>query len=245
MLLLASSFNTFSQTKKTSTMKKVLFVLSSASELGTTGIPTGYFHSEAAQAYAPIADAGYEIDFVSPKGGKPPVEATDLKDPINRKFLRDPKITNKLFNSYRPEEINADDYAAIYYVGGHGTTYDFWNNPALDKIALKIWNNGGILSAVCHGPIGFFNLRSPNGEYVVKGKHLVVFTDTEEEKFGAQDVMPFSVAQEIEKRGGILERADDWQQKVVVDGRLITGQNPASAKGVGAAIVEALKTIAQ
>ncbi|PWJ42088.1 type 1 glutamine amidotransferase domain-containing protein [Sediminitomix flava] len=229
--------STFAQSEKA---QKILFVLSSHSELGDTGKETGYYLSEAAHPYEVLHKAGYQIDFVSPKGGKAPVDGFDLDDKVNKAFWENEEIQKQLNNTLKPSQVKAKDYVAIHYVGGHGTMWDFPNNKKLAKIARDIYENEGVVSAVCHGPSGLLNIKLSNGEYLIEGKNVSVFTNEEEEAVKLTEVVPFSLEDEFIAKGAKVDKAENWASKVSVDGRLVTGQNPASAKEVGEAIITLL-----
>ena len=214
-------------------MKKILFALTSHDHKGNTGQPTGFYLAEAAHPWAVLHDAGFEIDFISPQGGRPPMDGTESIDDISRRFLDDGDIMDKIENTPTPAQIDPSEYAAILFVGGHGTMWDFPDDQSLAQVAASIYEDGGIVGAVCHGPAGLVNLKLSNGQYLVSGKHIAAFTDDEERAVNLQDVVPFLLATKLQQRGAIHSSAPNWQPKVVVDGRLVTGQNPASAEGVG------------
>ncbi len=221
--------------------EKILFVLTSHGTKGKTREKTGYHLAEASHPWEVLTKAGYEIDFVSPQGGNPPVDAFDLSDPINREFWEDPKTSKKVANSMKPSEVDASEYKAIYYAGGHGAMWDLPDNMELRKITTDIYENNGVVAAVCHGPAGLVNVKLSDGSYLVDGKNVNSFTDEEEKAAGMGDIVPFLLETQIKERGGIFEKSGIQEAHVVTDGRLITGQNPASATGVGEAIVAALK----
>lgn len=218
--------------------KDFLFVVTSHNTLGDTGKQTGFYLSEAAQPYKIITDAGFEVDFVSPQGGVAPIEGIDLEDPVNEWFMNDKTAREKITNTLKPEDIAPQEYPAIFYVGGHGTVWDFKDNTDLQHITGQIWENKGLVAAVCHGPIGLINVQLSNGNYLVDGKKMTAFSNAEERANETDSVVPFLVADELQKRGAQLHHADPWKEKVIVDDRLITGQNPASAKEVGKTLVK-------
>jgi len=231
------------QTKKAKKMeKKILFVVSSHDKKGETGEKTGYYLGEVSHAWDVLKD-DYTIDFVSPKGGKPPVDGFDLSDPINKKFWDDAVYHNKIDNSMKPPEVNPNDYFAIYYAGGHGAMWDFADNTEIAKIATAIYEKNGVVGAVCHGPAGLVNIKLSNGEYLVEGKKVNAFTNEEEIAVKLEKVVPFPLETKLIERGAKFEKSGLWQEHVTVDGRLITGQNPQSAKGVGEAILKELKSL--
>jgi putative intracellular protease/amidase len=230
------------QNKNLKKMKKILFVVTNHGTKGSTGQPTGYYLAEVSHAWEVIKNAGYEIDFVSPLGGKPPVDGYNLNDSVNKAFVDDVVYQNKINNSLKPADIKAVDYAAIYYAGGHGTMWDFADNIELAKIAATIYEAGGAIAAVCHGPSGLVNIKLNNGKYLVEGKKINAFTNEEEIAVKLENVVPFMLETKLIERGAIFEKAGLWQEKVVVDGRLVTGQNPVSAKKVGEELLKVLKT---
>lgn len=212
---------------------KILFALTSHDRKGDTGQPTGFYAPEAAHPWAPLREAGYRIDFVSPKGGRAPMEGGGLDDAVLRAFLADPEVLAKLAATARPEAIDPADYAAILFVGGHGTMWDFPDDAGLARIAAAIHEAGGVVGAVCHGPAALVNLKLADGRYLVAGKRVAAFTDDEERAAGLAEVVPFLLAGTLAQRGATHVPAPNWQANVIVDGRLVTGQNPASAAGVG------------
>jgi putative intracellular protease/amidase len=231
------------QTKKLNTMKKkILFVVTSHAVKGNTGQHTGFYLSEVTHPWHILHNAGYEIDFVSPKGGKAPVDGFNLNDSINKLFWDNEVYRNKIENTMRPSQVKVEDYAAIHYAGGHGTMWDFADNAALAIIAAKIYESNGIVSAVCHGPAGLVNIKLSNGAYLVDGKKVNAFTNEEEVAVGLEKVVPFMLETVLIERGARFEKSGLWQQHVVTDKRLVTGQNPASAKAVGEAVLELLIT---
>lgn len=223
-------------------MKKILFVLTSHDRKGDTGQPTGFYLPEAAHPWAILQASGFEIDFVSPKGGKPPMDGADSADPVSRRFLDSPEVARKIGSTPTPDQVSAADYSAILFVGGHGTMWDFPDNQPLAQIAASIYENGGVIGAVCHGPAALVNLKLSDGEYLVKGKQVAAFTDEEEHAVNLDGVVPFLLATTLRQRGANHRPAPNWQANVVVDGRLVTGQNPASAEGVGQEVARLLKT---
>ncbi|MBL6447813.1 type 1 glutamine amidotransferase domain-containing protein [Fulvivirga sp. 29W222] len=222
---------------------RVLMVLSSHGELGNTGKETGFYLSEATHAYEVFKDRGFVIDVVSPEGGKAPVDGFDLKDSVNKKFWNDKEFRHKVENTLTPDEVKAGDYDAIYYAGGHGTMWDFPENEKLAQIAADIYENNGVVSAVCHGPIALVNIKLSNGEYLVHGKTVSVFTNEEESAIQLTEVVPYLLEEKMKERGVTVEKAGMWQEKVSVDNRLVTGQNPASAHKVAAEVVQLVNSV--
>jgi putative intracellular protease/amidase len=245
MLTVASTLFLFTDqvTAQTSSksMKKILFVVTSQDKKGNTGEATGYYLSEVAHPWEVLHNAGYEIDFVSPKGGKAPVDGFDLEDSVNKKFWEDEKYRAKIENTMKPGDVKTEEYAAIFYAGGHGAMWDLADNKDLAKIAQKIYENNGIVSAVCHGPAGLVNIKLANGKYLVDGKKINAFTNEEETAVKLEKVVPFLLESKLIERGAIFEKSGLWQPHVTVDQRLVTGQNPQSAHDVAEAVLKLLK----
>ncbi len=223
--------------------KKILFVVTSHDKKGDTGKPTGYYLAEVTHPWDVLQNAGYEIDFVSPKGGKAPVDGFNLEDPINKKFWEDKMYRTKIENTMKPSEVKTGDYVAIFYAGGHGTMWDFGENKDLATIATKIYENNGIVSAVCHGPAGLVNVKLSNGKYLIDGKKINAFTNEEEIAVKLENVVPFMLETTLIERGAKFEKSGLWQEHVTVDQRVITGQNPASAKKVGEATLSEIQKL--
>ena len=219
--------------------KKVLFVVTSHGELGNTGKPTGYYLSEVTHPWSVVSQS-FEIDVVSPKGGKPPVDGLDLSDPVNKKYWDNSAWQKKMDNTLSPSQVNPAAYAAIYYAGGHGAMWDFPDNKGLAAIAETIYKNGGIVASVCHGPAGLVNLKREDGNFLLAGKNFDCFTNEEETLNGTQNIVPFMLQSVLQERGGNFEGGKPWSDTVVVDGRLVTGQNPMSALSLGKKLVEVL-----
>lgn len=219
---------------------KILFVVTSHGELGNTGKKTGYFLSEVTHPWS-VLDDYYDIDVVSPKGGRPPVDGFDLSDPINAKFWNDADWQRKMGETMTPQEVDSSLYKAIFYAGGHGAMWDFPHNEALAAIAADIYEAGGIVSAVCHGPAGLLPIKLKDGTDLVKARKLTGFTNPEEYANGTAEIVPFLLETALENEGALFQEGPMWGDNVVVDGRLITGQNPMSALSLGKALLKALK----
>jgi putative intracellular protease/amidase len=222
------------------TSKKILIALTSHATLGSTGKPTGAYLSETSHPHAVFAAAGFEIDFVTPAGGTPPWDGVDLKDPVNQAFHEDPAIRARVAAAKRPAEIDASAYAAIFFAGGHGTMWDFPTDAALASLAARVYDQGGVVGAVCHGPAALVNVTLASGRHLVDGKDVAAFTNDEERAVELDGVVPFLLADELVRRGARHRPAAKWQANVVTSERLVTGQNPASATGVAQAMTALL-----
>ena len=223
-------------------MKKILCVVTSNNVKGATGIPTGFWLSELTHPLEKFSAAGFDYVLASIKGGKPPIDkdSLDFNDPINKKFWSDENFQRKLEKSLKLDDANSNDFDAIFFAGGHGVMWDFADSAAIDKVTREIYERGGIVSAVCHGPAALVNVKLSNGKYLVDGKKLTAFTDAEEADVQATDIVPFLLETELKNHGANHIAAANWSNHVEVDGRLVTGQNPASAAGVGVEVVKLL-----
>ena len=219
-------------------MKKILFALTSHADLGGLR-KTGYYVPEAAHPYAAFKARGYTVEFVSPLGGQPPSDGFKADDHEQVAFLADNR--SQLERTMTPSEVNPLEYDAVFYVGGHGTMWDFADDTGLAQVAAQIYDRGGVVAAVCHGPAGLVNVTLPSGEYLVAGKKIAAFTNAEEMAVGLQDTVPFMLETALRDRGAQVVTAMNFSENVQVSGRLVTGQNPASARGVGAAVVALLE----
>ena len=222
-------------------MKKILCVVTSNNVKGATGIPTGFWLSELTHPLEKFVAAGFEYSLASIKGGKPPIdgESLDFNDPINKKFWDDTAFQAELANTIKLDDATAD-FDAIFFAGGHGVMWDFPDSASIDKITSEIYERGGIVSAVCHGPAALVNVKLSDGKFLVDGKNLTAFTNGEEEDVQAKEIVPFLLENKLKEHGAIHHAASNWSNHVVEDGRLVTGQNPASAASVGDAVVKLL-----
>jgi putative intracellular protease/amidase len=239
-LLAADAPSTDSSPTSASPAKRILFVLTSHDRKGETGKPTGFYLGEVTHPHHVLTAAGFTIDYVSPKGGKAPIDGNDLSDPINKSFMADPANVKAIENTLKPEQVKPGEYSAIFYAGGHGTMWDFADNTELASIGAAIYDRGGVVGAVCHGPAGLVNIKLADGGYLLAGKNVAAFTNEEESAVELEKVVPFLLQDKLIERGAKHHAAAKFEAKVVVDGRLVTGQNPASATGVGNEMVKLL-----
>ena len=225
--------------------KPILIVLTSHGVKGETGEPTGFYLGEVTHPLAVFEAAGLKVEFASVQGGEPPVDGLDLKDPVNARYWNDETFRSAIRSTASVDSIDPARYSAVLYAGGHGTVWDFPDSAGVQRIGREIYEAGGVVGAVCHGPAALVNLMLSNGRYLVDGKQIAAFTDDEERAVKLEKVVPFLLASTLQQRGAIHRAAGDWQVQVVTDGRLVTGQNPQSAHGVGEAIVAALRDSAK
>lgn len=221
-------------------VRPVLFVLTSHGTKGSTGLPTGYYLGEVTHPLAELQAAGIPVEFVTIQGGEPPVDGLDLQDAINARYWNDAAFRDAVRHTRRLGDVDASRYAGIFFAGGHGAMWDFPGNPDVQRVTREIYEAGGLVGAVCHGPAALVDITLSNGAYLVAGKNVSAFTDSEERAVQLDETVPFLLASRLGQRGAHHHAAPDWTAKVVVDGRLITGQNPQSAAGVGAAMRDTL-----
>jgi putative intracellular protease/amidase len=222
--------------------RAILIALTSHADLAGLR-PTGYYVSEAAHPWRVFTEAGYTVDLVSVAGGEPPADGLDLSDPIQRAFTEDPDVHAKLRDTPRFADVAPADYDAVFFAGGHGTMWDFPNDPDLARFARDMYEGGGVVSAVCHGPAALVGVTLSTGRPLVEGREVAAFTNAEEAAVELTDTVPFSLQTRLEELGAKYSGADEWQSHVVTDGHLVTGQNPQSATGVAQAVLEVLRGI--
>jgi putative intracellular protease/amidase len=221
-------------------IKPVLFVLTSHGTKGSTGQPTGYYLAEVTHPLAALEEAGIRVEFASIQGGEPPVDGLDLKDAVNAHYWNDDNFREAVRQTKRLQDVEASDYSALFFAGGHGTMWDFPDSPDVQRITREMYENNGPVGAVCHGPSALVNVTLSDGSYLVDGKRISAFTDSEERAVELDGVVPFLLASELNARGARHRPAPDWTRNVIVDGSLVTGQNPQSASGVGEALRDLL-----
>lgn len=225
-------------------MQKILVIETNQATYGKKATPTGLWLGETTEFVLKMHEAGYQVDYVSPQGGYVPVDPRSLKyankESIQLYQSRDFE-RRALAETHNPAELTAEDYHAIYYAGGHGAMWDFVNNQPLQQLAEKIYRNGGYITSVCHGIAGLFNLRLPNGNFLIKGRQITGFTTTEEMLAGKYQVVPFLNQPMATKRGAQFVKKHAYSSFVVQDGRLITGQNPFSAQAVAEKLLHEIK----
>lgn len=225
-------------------MKKILIAETNMNQYGADATrKTGVWLEEITSFYDVVTKAGYEVDFGSPKGGTVPVDpASANADPETMRIFNDPAFHEAaLVNSKKLSDLRSDDYIAIYFGGGHGVIWDFPDNTDLQSLAESIYAAGGYITSVCHGEAGLINLKSANGEYLVKGKKINGFTNEEEAMNGTDRLLPYSAEDELVKHGADFVKGQPYTEFAVEDQRFITGQNPFSSTKVAMMLVDALK----
>jgi putative intracellular protease/amidase len=220
---------------------RIVMVLTSHDQLGNTGRKTGFWLEEFAAPYFVFRDAGVQLTLASPAGGQPPIDPkSDLPENQTEamaRFKRDAGAQQALSQTVKLADVKAEDYDSIFYVGGHGPMWDLVDNPVSIALIESFYNAGKPVAAVCHSPAVFHKVTY-QGAPLVKGKRVTGFTNGEEEAVQLTHVVPFLVEDELKRVGGLYEKAADWQSFVVVDGRLLTGQNPASSTSAAQALLK-------
>ncbi|ORY78235.1 ThiJ/PfpI domain-containing protein [Protomyces lactucae-debilis] len=227
------------------TGKKVLFVLTSHDQL-LSGKPTGWYLPEFCHPYAVFKKAGYAIDIASPKGGKAPLDPSSIDgfkdDAACKEYYLENDDVKKLIDNTTPLfEIQHTAYAAIFTVGGHGPCFDLYKDVNFIELTEKFIAAGKPVSAVCHGPVVFVNVKNPDGTPFVQGKKITCFTDEEERQAQKVEEIPFLVETKLKELGAKFENTEAWGVHTVRDGQLITGQNPASAEKTAELLLAAIK----
>lgn len=220
-------------------VKHVLFVLTNAAEIGPQKRATGYFFPEVAHPFEVFDQAGVAVEFASLQGGTPPEDGYDAADPAQLAFRRSAAI-RRMAHSRKLSEIDVQDYDAIFFPGGLGPMVDIANNPEIQRAVARAWDAGKIVAAVCHGPAALLGVQLADGTPLLQGRKLTSFSNAEEAVYAQADV-PFLLEDALRAQGAEHASAAPWQEKVVLDGRLMTGQNPASGAALARAMVAALK----
>jgi putative intracellular protease/amidase/predicted enzyme related to lactoylglutathione lyase len=223
---------------------KILMVLTSHDQLGNTGRKTGFWLEEFAAPYFVFRDAGAELTLASPKGGQPPLDPkSDLSEnqtPAMERFKQDETAQQALARTVRLEDVKAEDFDTVFYSGGHGPMWDLAESPVSIALLESFYKSGKPIALVCHSP-GVLRHVKYNGEPLVKGKHVTGFTNGEEEEVQLTKVVPFLVEDELLRLGAIFEKVHNWEPFSVVDGRLVTGQNPASSTSAAQALLKLMR----
>ncbi len=224
---------------------KILMVLTSHDQLGNTGKKTGFWLEEFAAPYYVFKDAGADITLVSPKGGQPPLDpksdAADAQTDATRRFKADTAAQSALAHTGKLSDVSGDGFDAVFYPGGHGPLWDLAQDKHSIALIESMTAAGKTVSAVCHAPAIFKDTKAEDGSPLVKGKKVTGFTNTEEAAVGLTDVVPFLLEDMLVKNGGAYSKGADFKPFVVTDGKLITGQNPASSGPAAQAVLDQLQ----
>lgn len=224
---------------------KVLFVLTSHDDLGDTGEKTGFWLEELASPYYTLKDAGVEVTLASPKGGQPPLDPRSANDDAEteatRRFNGDSTAQQELAHTMKLADVKADNYDAVFYPGGHGPLWDLHNDQTSIALIEQFTAEKKPVAAVCHAPAVLLKAKKVNGEPLVKGKKVTGFSNSEEQGVELTDVVPYLLEDELKAKGGNYQKVDDWQVLSIIDGKLITGQNPGSSEAVAKDLLKLLK----
>ena len=224
---------------------KILMVLTSHDQLGDTGEKTGFWLEEFAAPYYVLRDAGAEITLASPKGGQPPLDpksdTEDAQTEATHRFKQDQDAQKALANTQKLSAVSADQFDAVFYPGGHGPLWDLAEDANSRKILEDFAAADRPIGAVCHAPGVFRHVKAADGQSLVRGRKVAGFTNGEEEAVGLTDVVPFLVEDMLRAKGAEYQKGDDWAPYVVVDGKLVTGQNPASSEEAAKELLALLK----
>lgn len=223
---------------------KVLIVLTSHDELGDTGEKTGFWLEEFASPYYHLKDAGAQVTLASPSGGQPPLDPKshepDFQTDATRRLDDDKTAQNELANTAKLAEMKVEDFDAVFYPGGHGPLWDLHNDRNSIALIEGFVAAGKPVAAVCHAPAVLLKAKDQNGEPLVKGKKVTGFSNSEEAAVELTDVVPYLLEDQLVEMGGVYQKVEDWNPLAVVDGLIITGQNPASSAAVAEALIKAL-----
>lgn len=220
--------------------KKILFIVSSATEIGPNKRKTGNFLPEVAHPYHEFKKKNYSVDFASVNGGEAPLDGTDqTDDPLNVEFLNG-EGSQLMSATKKVDEVDASLYDAIFIPGGLGPMADMPENKTIQKAIAETYERGAVVGAVCHGPVSLLNVTLSNGNYLIKDKTIASFTNEEEEGYAKLDV-PFLLETALKEKGAKFISVAAWQANSIADGRLVTGQNPASAKGVAEKMIKIIE----
>ncbi|WP_296282867.1 type 1 glutamine amidotransferase domain-containing protein [Pseudoxanthomonas sp.] len=224
---------------------KILMVLTSHDRLGETGQKTGFWLEEFAAPYYVFKEAGADIVLASPKGGQPPLDpksdAPDAQTAATVRFNEDAEALSALANTRPLKDVVDAEFDAVFYPGGHGPMWDLAEDADSIRLIEQTFSAGKPVAAVCHGPAVFRHPRGALGEPLVKDKRVTGFSDEEEAAVGLTDIVPFSLEDALKRNGARYERGAVWQSYVVTDGRLVTGQNPASSEAAAHEVLRLLR----
>lgn len=224
---------------------RILMIVTSNRRLGDTGKSTGLWAEELAVPYYALTDAGAEVVLASPAGGPAPIDPGSMKpsgqnDPAVERFLADAALQARIAATVRVAEVDAAQFDALFFPGGHGTMWDLPGDAAVTRAVESTFAAGRLIASVCHGAAGLVSARRPDGQPVVHGLRVSAFTDAEETAVGLHNVVPFMLESRLRELGGRFEGAPNWQAFAVQDGQLVTGQNPQSSGLVAEALLLAL-----
>lgn len=221
-------------------MSKVLILVTNHATLGSTDQPNGTYTPELTHALQAFLDAGFSYDIASIKGGAAPLYGADPEDVITQKILAMDDFQSRINNTIVASQLEGQDYDAVFYPGGFGLLSDLAEHEGVARLTAKLYEGGAVVGSVCHGPAGLLPITLGDGSSILAGKTVTAFTREEEIDFGTRAHVPFLLEEALTRKAGAYHKVAPWAEHVITDGRLITGQNPASAGAVGKAMVSAL-----
>ena len=241
-ILIVSSVSTFAQTSK---KVKILFVLTSHDQLGNTGKKTGFWIEEFASPYYFFTDKNIEVTVATPNGGQAPIDPKSnepgFQTDATKRYFNDAVAQKLLSNTVKLSSVNQKNFDAIFYPGGHGPMWDLASDKNSIALIKSFYNHNKPIAFVCHGSAALINVKLNNGDYLIAGKNLTSFCNTEEEAVQLTKVVPFSLEEKLKSRGAIYKKGADWSSYVLEDGLLLTGQNPQSSNEVAQKLFDKLK----
>jgi putative intracellular protease/amidase len=226
-------------------LKKILFVVTSHDEMGNTGRKTGIWIEEFAAPYYTFLDAGKEVVIASPKGGQAPIDPKS-NEPENQteatvRYYNDPATIKRLANTVKISSVSEKDFDTVFYPGGHGPMWDLPDNEDSIKLIESFNRAGKVMTLMCHSPVALKNVKGLDGDWLIRGKRVSAFTNGEESDAVLDKIVPFLLEDMLRMRGANYEKGESWLPFVVRDGRLITGQNPASSVLAATTVIELFK----
>lgn len=229
---------------------RILMIVTSQATMGVGGAPTGVWFEELATPYYAFVDADVEVDIAAVAGGRIPIDPHSLQaaggnPPSVERFLQDQAAMDKLGHAEKLDDLTSTRYAALFLPGGHGTMWDLPANPALSSLLAAAWRSGKVVAAVCHGPAGLLGVKDESGRPLVAGRRVSAFTNAEEAAAGLSGAVPFPLETRLRELGARYESGPNFQPYAVRDGKLVTGQNPASSEAVARLTLEAIRTTAK
>lgn len=227
--------------------KRILMVLTSHANLGNTGEKTGFWVEEFAAPYYAFIDAGINVAIASPAGGQPPIdpksELEDFQTPSTHRYDADSAVQKLMTNTAVLADVNESDYDAVFYPGGHGPLWDLTDNATSISLIARFLAANKPVAAVCHATAALLNVKNGSGEYVVKGKAVTGFSNSEEAAVQLTEIVPFLLEDELIQRGAEYQKVADWNAFSVQDGLIISGQNPASSTLAAEKLITAITSV--
>ena len=224
-------------------LKKILMVVTSHDQLGSSGHATGAYLAEISHAYEEFVEAGYDVTVACRHGGEVPLDGVKMDDPINATWMNDEDFLDKIENALPLVEVLSQDYCAVYFAGGHGAMFDFPDNRDVQRLGVEIFENDGVVSAIGHGCAALVNMRLSTAEFLVKDHEVTCYSNEEEKSVGYEQVVPFLLQNKLKERGADVSVGPKFTSHVVQSGRLVTGQNPSSASELAQAVLQTIHFI--